>query len=556
MRISHVQDSIPDNWPEWVPKSINYPEIPLHKILDESAKKYPENVAIIFQDKKISYRELCKDVNSFATGLQKIGVVKNSRVAIYLPNIPQFVISYYSALKTGAVVTSICPLFKERELKHQLVDSGSETLILLDLFYPLFEKIRSDTHVKRVIVTSIKDYLPPLKRILGSFLGKIQSYDVKEEDIFFFKELIKSPIEPIDVEFNPKDDIALIQYTGGTTGLPKGAMLTHYNLISNAYMCNAWYGAEEGKETYLNVIPLYHIFGLTATMNSAVASASSMILIPRFDIIEVLQSIEKYKATVFSGVTTLYTALLNHPDIRKYNLSSLKFCICGASSIPPEIQKQFMDLTGSILVEGYGLTEASPVTHANPMDPTFKTVKVGSIGFSWPDTLAKIVDPSSGEELPNGEAGELIIKGPQVMRGYWNMPEETRNALRDGWLYTGDVARKDDEGYFFIVDRAKDLIKYKGHSVYPREIEDVLYEHPAVKLCAVVGVPDEVSGEIPKAFIVLKDDVEVSEDEIIQFVEDRVAAYKRIRKVEFRRELPMSPVMKILRRDLRNEILK
>jgi long-chain acyl-CoA synthetase len=321
-------------------------------------------------------------------------------------------------------------------------------------------------------------------------------------------------------------------------------------------MCNAWYGAEEGKETYLDVIPFYHIFGMTTTMNSAVASASTMIIIPRFDIAEVLKSIEKYKATVFSGVTTLYAALLNHPDIGNYNLSSLKFCICGASALPPEIQKQFMDLTGSVLVEGYGLTEASPVTHANPMDPTLETVKVGSIGFSWPDTVAKIVDPISGEELPNGEAGELIIKGPQVMRGYWNMPEETRNALRDGWLYTGDIARRDNEAYFFLVDRAKDLIKYKGHSVFPREIEDVLYEHPAVKLCAVVGVPDEVSGEIPKAFIVLRDNIEVSEDDIIHFVKDRVAAYKRIRKVEFRRELPMSPVMKILRRELRNETKK
>ena len=552
-----MKEPIPKNWPEWVPHSINYPEIPLHQILDESAKKYPDNIAIIFQDKKISYRELSKEVNSFATGLQKNGLAKNNRVAIYLPNIPQFIISYYGALKAGAIVTSICPLFKERELKHQLVDSGSDTLIILDLFYPLFEKIKSETHVKRVIVTSIKDYLPPLTRIIGSFLGKIQSYDVSNEtNVLFFKELTSSSPEPIEIEFDPVKDLALLQYTGGTTGLPKGAMLTHYNLVSNAYMCNAWYGGEEGKETYLNVIPFYHIFGMTATLNNAVASASSMILIPRFDVVEVLKSIEKYKATVFSGVTTLYNALLNHPDIRKYDLTSLNFCICGASSIPPEIQRQFMELTGSTLVEGYGLTEASPVTHANPMDPTFETVKVGSIGFSWPDTEAKIVDPVSRIELPNGEVGELVIKGPQVMRGYCNMPEETLNVLRDGWLYTGDIARKDGEGYFFLVDRAKDLIKYKGHSVYPREIEDVIYEHPAVKLCAVVGVPDEVSGGIPKAFIVLKNDVEVSEDEIIQFVKDRVAAFKRIRKVEFRKKLPMSPVMKILKRELRNEALK
>jgi len=312
-----MKESLPENWPKWVPQNINYPKIPLHQILDESAKKYPENIAIIFQDKKITYRELEKEVNSFATGLQKHGLAKNNRVAIYLPNIPQFIISYYGALKAGAIVTSICPLFKERELKHQLIDSGSDTLIILDLFYPLFEKIKSETFVKRIIVTSIKDYLPPLKRIIGVLLGKVQSYDVQGKGVLNFDELVDYPPEPIEVEFDPKKDLALLQYTGGTTGLPKGAMLTHYNLVSNAYMCNAWYGAEEGKDTYLNVIPFYHIFGMTATLNNAVATASSMILIPRFDIVEVLKSIEKYKATVFSGVTTLYTALLNHPDISR-----------------------------------------------------------------------------------------------------------------------------------------------------------------------------------------------------------------------------------------------
>jgi len=547
---------VPDNWPNWVPHSINYPEIPLHQLLDESAKKFPENIAIIFQDKKITYRELTEKVSSFATGLQKLGLVKNDRVAIYLPNIPQFIISYYGALKAGAIVTSISPLFKENELRHQLLDSGSDTLIMLDLFYPLFEKIKSETNVKRVIVTSIKDYLPRLKRLIGSFLGKIQSYDIKEKDLLFFEDLTSSPPELIEIEFDPVNDLALLQYTGGTTGLPKGVMLTHYNLVSNAYMCNAWYGAEPGKDTHLCVLPFYHVLGMTATMNTAIASASTMILIPRFDVVEVLKSIDKYKATLFCGVTALYSALLKHPDIKNYDLSSLNFCICGASALPPEVQKQFMDMTGSVLVEGYGLTEASPVTHVNPMDPSLETVKIGSIGFSLPDTLAKIVAPISGEELPNGEAGELVIKGLQVMKGYWNNPEETTMALRDKWLITGDIARKDNDGYFFLVDRVKDLIKYKGHSVFPREIEDVLYEHPAVKLCAVVGVPDEVSGEIPKAFIVLNDEVEVSEEEIIQFVKDRVAAYKIIRKVEFRRELPMSSVMKILRRELRNESQK
>jgi long-chain acyl-CoA synthetase len=548
-------ESIPDKWPKWVPHSINYPEIPLHQLLDESAKQYPDKIAIIFQDNIISYKELSQEVNNFAAGLQNKGLAKNNRVAIYLPNIPQFIISYYGALKAGAIVTSISPLFKERELRHQLKDSGADTLIILDIFYPIFEKIKDETLVKRVIVTSFKDYLPPLKRIIGTLLRKIPNYDVKDKSVLNFKELVNFSSEPTEIKFDPVKDLALLQYTGGTTGLPKGAMLTHYNLVSNAYMCNAWYGAEQGKEIYLNVIPFYHVFGMTVTMNTAIASASTMILIPRFDIVDVLTSIEKYKATVFSGVTSLYSAILDYPEIKKYDLSSLSFCICGASALPPEIQRQFMDLTGSILVEGYGLTEASPVTHANPMDPTLDTVKEGSIGFTWPDTEAKIVD-SNNEPQPNGEIGELIIKGPQVMRGYWNMPEETANVLRDGWLYTGDIARRDDEGYFYIVDRAKELIKYKGHSVYPREIEDVIYEHPEVKLCAVIGIPDPISGEIPKAFVVLKDDAESSEEDIIQFVKVRVAAYKRIRLIEFRKELPMSPVMKILKRELRNESIK
>jgi len=279
-----------------------------------------------------------------------------------------------------------------------------------------------------------------------------------------------------------------------------------------------------------------------------------MILIPRFDPVEVLRSIQKYKATMFCGVPTLYAVLINHPEISKYDLSSVKFCISGASPLPPEVQKRFMDLTGGVLVEGFGLTESSPCTHANPLDPTMETVKIGSIGLTFPDTKATIVDSETGEmSLPVGSIGELAVKGPQVMKGYWNMPEETAEVLRDGWLYTGDIGKADEDGFFYIVDRKKDLIKYKGYSVYPREIEDVMYEHPAVKLCAVVGMPDEMSGEIPKAFVVLKEGAEATEDELIQFVRENVAPYKRIRELEFREELPLTPVGKVLKRTLKGE---
>jgi long-chain acyl-CoA synthetase len=541
-------------WPEWVPHSIEYPEIPLYRLLDEAADKHPDATAIIFKDNRLSYRRLRELADRFATALQGLGVKKGDRVALFLPNIPQFIISYYGALKAGAIVTAVSPLYKERELEHQLKDSGSENIIVLDLLYPLVERVKERTRLKRVIVTSIKEYLPILKRVLGSLLGRIPSLKVaRKPGIYFFQELIRAyPPSPSEVEIDPKEDLALLQYTGGTTGTPKGAMLTHYNLVSNAYMCNAWLRAREGEEIHVNILPLYHIYGMTVTMNSAIASAGTMILIPRFDPVEVLSSIQKYKATIFCGVPTLYAMLINHPEISKFDLSSVKFCISGASPLPPEVQRRFMELTGGTLVEGYGLTECSPVTHANPLDPTLKTVKIGSIGLTWPDTEAKIVDIETGERtLPVGEVGELVVRGPQVMKGYWNMPEETANVLRDGWLYTGDIAKMDEDGYFYIVDRKKDLIKYKGYSVYPREIEDVLYEHPAVKLCAVVGKPDEVSGEIPKAFVVLKEGAQATEEELIEFVKERVAPYKRIREVEFRKELPLTPVGKVLKRELR-----
>ncbi|UCH57026.1 MAG: long-chain fatty acid--CoA ligase [Candidatus Bathyarchaeota archaeon] len=548
-------ESKPKNWPEEVPYTMEYPKIPIFDMLDESARKHPDATAIIFQDKILTYRELREAAYRFAKALQDMGVEKGDRVALFLPNIPQFVISYYGALRAGAILTTISPLYKEREVEHQLNDSGSETLIVLDILYPEVEGIKDKTKLKHVIVASIKEYLPTVKRVLGSLLGKVPSHKVERgSGIYFFQELLQAhEPNPSEVEVDPKKDLALLQYTGGTTGLPKWAMLTHYNLVSNAYMCNAWLNAQEGEEVQVNVLPLFHIYGMTVTMNNAIATAGSMILIPRFDPLEVLGSIQKYKATIFGGVPTLYAVLISHPKISEYDLSSMKFCISGASPLPPEVQKRFMEITGGVLVEGYGLTEASPVTHANPLDPTLDTVKIVSIGLTWPDTDAKIVHEATGVELPVGMVGELTIKGPQVMKGYWNMPEETANVLKNGWLYTGDYAKKDEDGYFYIVDRKKDLIKYKGYSVYPREVEDVLYEHPAVKIAAVVGKSDEISGEIPKAFVVLKDGAEASEEDLIQFVKDKVAPYKRIREVEFREELPMTLVGKVLKWELRED---
>jgi long-chain acyl-CoA synthetase len=546
-------------WPEGVPQTIDYPEVPLFQFLRNTARKYPKHVAIVFLGKKITYGELDVLSDRFATALHDMGVRKGDRVALFMPNMPQYIISYYGALKIGAIVTAISPLAKEREVEFQLSNSEAETIICLDLFYPMVKAIRERTKLKRVIVASIKEYLPPVKAFLGTLLKKVPSLKVaREPGIFPFKEVLEeySPQQP-EVAINPKEDLAALQYTGGTTGVPKGAMLTHFNLVSNAVMCAEWLQGKETEDVFLTALPLFHIYGMTTSMNAPIYLAGTLILLPRPDLVEILKSIQKYRVTIFCGVPTLYAALIAHPDIGKYDLKSVKFCISGAAPLPPEVQKKFMELTGGVLVEGYGLTESSPVTHCNPLDLTMKTVKVGSIGLPWPDTEAKIVDVKSGRKtLRPGQIGELAVKGPQVMKGYWKMPEETEAVLRDGWLFTGDVGKMDEDGYFYITDRKKDLIKYKGYSVYPRELEDVLYEHPAVKLCGVIGKPKPIVGEIPKAFIVLKEGAEVTEEEIIRFVRERVAAYKAIREVEFRKELPLSLVGKVLRRKLREEELE
>lgn len=543
-------------WPESVPKHIDFPEIPLYELLRKSAREFPEKTAIVYFDKEMSYRELDNLSDKFAGALDGLGVKKGDKVAIFLPNIPQFVISYYGIIKTGAIETAISPLYKEREVEHQLNDSEAETIVVLDALYPILERVLAHIKIKRVIVTSLKEYMPSAKAFLGSLLKKIPSHKVERtSNTFFFQELLsKYGVKPPEVEISPKEDLVALQYTGGTTGLSKGAMLTHMNLVSNAVTCTEWLRGTVGSETYLTVLPLFHIYGMTTGMNSPIHQAARMVMLPRFDAKNTLEEIQKQRVTVFCGAPTMYALLLSHPDVSKYNLKSVRFCISGSAPLPPEVQRKWMDVTGGVLVEGYGLTESSPVTHCNPLDKSLKTVKIGSIGLPWPETDAKIMDMETGQtELPVGETGELAVKGPQVMKGYWKMPQESAGVLRNGWLYTGDIGKMDGDGYFYITDRKKDLIKYKGYSVYPREIEDVIYEHPAVKLCAVIGKPDPVASEIPKAFIVLKEGKTVTADEIKQFVNTKLAPYKAVREVEFRTELPTTLVGKVLRRVLLEE---
>lgn len=546
------------NYDEGVPSEINIPEKPLYSLIDDAANTYPEKTAIIFFDKKITYKQLKEMIDRFAHALQEHGVKKGDVVAIMLPNTPQFVISYYAILKIGGIVTPLNPLYKSAEIKRQLLDSGAETIILLDLLYPEFEIIKNEVKMKNIIVTSIKDFLPPLLKMLYPL--KYKTPKIKyEPNMHKFMDLLKYSPEYKPVNINPKEDLAALMYTGGTTGIPKGAMLTHYNLLSNAVQIKYWFKPRIEPMVVLSVLPFFHIYGQTAAMNYVFVHMATMVILPRFDVKDMFKSINKYRVTVFHGVPTLYIQIINSPLVKKYKLDTIEACISGAAPLPIEVQKKFEELTGGKLREGYGLTETSPVTHVNPILGKFK---VGSIGLPVPNTLAAIADPDNNVLLPPDSIGELVISGPQVMKGYYNMPEENAKAFFElggfRWFRTGDIAKMDEEGYFYIVERKKDLIKYKGYSVYPREVEEVLYKHPAVKEAAVIGVPDPEVGEQIKAFVVLKDEFKgkVKEEEIIEFVKTQIAPYKYPRIVEFRDSLPKSAVGKILRKVLRDEEIK
>jgi long-chain acyl-CoA synthetase len=502
----------------------------------------------------LTFAGLDKLVDKFGEALQDLGIGKGDRVAIYLPNIPQFVIAYYGVLRIGGIVVAMSPLYKEREIAHILADSGAKVLIAWDRLYPYVQKVKGETEVTNVISTSVRDYLPPLLRLFSPLKG-VKSYACPGA-VDMKALLAKYPGHPKPVAIEPKKDIALLQYTGGTTGVPKGAMLTHYNLVVNTAQVMDWGSLRPGVDVHLSALPFFHIFGMTTGMNSPIYTRSKMILVPDArDIPGILKTIDKEKPTIFCGVPTLYTALINQPDVQKHDLRSVRLCISGASALPGEVQRKFESLTGGRLVEGYGLTETSPVTHCNPLDDPKKN-RIGSIGIPVSDTEAKVVDMETGtRDLPVGEAGELVVRGPQVMGGYWNKPDENKTALRDGWFYTGDIATMDSDGYFQIVDRKKDMIDVSGYKVWPREVEERLYEHPAVMEAAIVGMPDPRSGEAVKAYVVLKKGYEgkVTADDISNFCKQKIASYKAPKIVEFKAELPKTVVGKVLRRELKAE---
>ncbi len=557
------------HYDEGIPTSIKYPNIPLDHFLSKSATEHPERTATIFgarvgsriMDASISYRELDHIVNHFAAGLQEMGVEKGDRVAIMLPNSPQFVIAAFATWRIGAIVVCCNPLYVSREIKHLINDSDSETIIVMSSLYERVKGIRGETNLKRVIVTNIKEYFPGLLKFLfGLSKEKKEGHRVKitgDENTFWFQDIIKNAPhkpEPVDIV---SEDIATLIYTGGTTGIPKGAQLTHHNLVSNATVLNIWAKSQEAKEIMLAVMPFFHIYGLTASMNTPFANANTILLIPNpRDMAHVLASIEKHRATYYPGVPTMFVGFNNFPERKKYDLTSLRFAVSAAAPLPPEVQERFETITGGKMVEAYGLTETSPAVTMDPIDKP----KAHSIGVPLPDVDLKIVDVETGtQELEVGEVGEIIINGPPVMKGYWNMPTETRNALRvgpdghPGWFHSGDMGYVDRDGYFHIVDRKKDMIIAGGFNIYPAEVEAVLYEHPKIKEAAVIGVPDPKRGETVKAYIVLMEKETASEDEIVAYCQEQLAAYKVPKIVEFRSDLPKSMIGKILRRELREE---
>ncbi|MBA4548850.1 long-chain fatty acid--CoA ligase [Thermoactinomyces intermedius] len=544
------------HYPPEVPATLDYPEVPLTQFLLDAAKDYPERDAFDFMGKSMTFRELLDEVYRFAAALKELGVQKGECVGIMLPNTPQGIIAYYAVLMVGGIVVQINPLYMKKELKHQLADSGATTIVCLDLVWPRVQEVKPETKLKRVIVTRLSDYLPVPKNWLFQLKSKLAGESVSVNyggDTYSFVSLVKkSSPEPMEPVFESADDIALLQYTGGTTGLAKGAMLTHRNLVANCCQAEAWlYKAKRTEpQSFVGALPFFHVYGMTTVMNLGMKMAAKIILVPKFDTDLVLKKIQEHKPTFFPGAPTMYVGLINHPKISQYDLSSVDACLSGSAPLPLEVQEKFEELSGGLLVEGYGMTETSPVTHANLL---WDRKKSGTIGLPWPDTDARIVDVETGEVLPPGHEGELQVKGPQVMKGYWNRPEETEKVLKDGWMCTGDIAKMDEDGYFYILDRKKDVIIAGGFNIYPREVEDILYEHEAVKEAAVIGVKDDYRGETVKAFIVLKEGHSVTEKELDRFCRERLAKFKVPRLYEFRKELPKSSIGKVLRRVLADE---
>ena len=541
-----------------VPENIDYEQIPLTAYLEKSARQYPERTAIICEGFKISYRRLNEMANRFAACLNALGAGKGDRVAILLPNVIPCVISYYATLKIGAIAVMCNPQHTDRELLFQFQDSAATVLITMNLLANRMIALRPQTELKQIIHTSFGDYLPLAGNLLFPLLAGKKGLTARvqpAENVYRWKNVLSNYSASHRRTGVSMDDVAMIQYTGGTTGVAKGVILTHANLSFQTQQIDAWFPQFAGQdEIILGALPFFHSFGLTCSMNNAIFASWTNVLIPSPQPKQLLTAIRKYRPTFAPLVPTMYIALLNHADIRKTSMTCIKGCFSGSAPLPLEVIRKFEGLTGAAISEGFGLTEAAPITHANPFNGVRK---VGSVGLPFPDTECRIVDLAEGTtDVPVGQSGELLVRGPQVMKGYWNNPQETANTLKDGWLFTGDIARMDENGYFYIVDRKKDMVISGGHNVYPREIDEVLYRHPKIKEACAIGLPHPSRGEQIKVFVVPVEGASVTSEELIEYCQTRLADYKLPTGFEFRKDLPKSHVGKILRKVLREEELQ
>jgi long-chain acyl-CoA synthetase len=525
----------------WVPDEINFPRQPVHQILDLSALQFGDRPAVAFRNTQLTYGEIKVLVDRLATALAGLGIIKGDRVGIMLPNCPQYLISFFAIVRLGAIVVNINPGYTQREVEMVAGDSGMRAIITLDILTGIVSHVSTQSQIEHIITTSLDAYSTDVQAAVPTPPGTLA-----------FAELIAGVNLPDlpRVQIDPVEDVAVLQYTGGTTGVPKGAMLTHANLFAATLQCSVWssYFVERGNERFLLVLPFFHVYGMVVGAIFGVWCGAMQILIPKFDVNLLLGAIEGYRPTFFPGVPTLFISLLNHPGARSAGLDRIRRFNSGSAPLPLEVLEQFEQMSGAVLYEGYGMTETSALATTTP---TLSKRKPGSIGLPVTGTECKIVDLKTGErELPAGEEGELCVRGPQVMKGYWNKPQETAAAMRDGWLHTGDIARMDGDGYFTIVQRKKDMIIVSGFNVYPTEIEDVLFTHPAVKEVGVIGVPCAYRGEAVKAFVIRAADVTAAAEELIEYCRVRLARHKVPSFIEFVESLPKSAIGKVLRREL------